>query len=326
MSRPSYIVTGGAGFIGANIVAALNRRGEENILIVDNPDDPVRISYLDYLRYRDLVDPAAFRRRIKERPTAMTARTVFHMGACSSTTELDHAFLADNNTGYTRALCEWCLRRGARFVYASSAATYGDGRGGYADDENRLAELEPLNPYGWSKHRFDLWARTNGVLDRIAGLKYFNVYGPREDHKGDMRSVIHKACGQIRDTGEVRLFRSHRPPWRDGEQARDFLHVDDAVAVTLFFGDRPGIGGLFNCGTGQARTFADLAAAVFAAMGREPRIVFTDMPAALRARYQYHTQAEIAKLRGVGYRQPFLSLEEGVRSYVQDWLIPRLSV
>ncbi len=316
-----YIVTGGAGFIGSHLVEALNRRGHENITIVDRPDDPMRRSYLDDLAFRELMDPDEFRARVRRGVQAAPV-TLFHMGACSSTTELDEAFLEDNNTRTTQELCAWCLRSGSRFVYASSAATYGDGTRGYADDETRLQELAPLNPYGWSKHRFDLWAREQGVLDRIAGLKYFNVYGPREDHKGEMRSVVHKAHRQILDTGEVRLFKSHRPEWGNGEQERDFVYVADAVAATLFFHDRPEVSGLFNCGTGRARTWLDLARAVFAAMDREPNIVFVDMPEVLRERYQYHTQAETAKLRQAGYDRAFTSLEDGVAATVRDGLAP----
>ncbi len=306
-----FIVTGGAGFIGSHLVEALNRRGHDNILIVDPADDPVRRGYLERLRFRELMAPAEFRDRVR-RGAQPVPVTLFHLGACSSTTESDEAFLADNNTATTRELCEWCLRADARFVYASSAATYGDGSRGYADDESRLRELAPLNPYGWSKHRFDLWASEQGLLGRIAGLKYFNVYGPREEHKGDMRSVVHKARRQILETGEVRLFKSYRPEWADGRQERDFIHVDDAVDVTLFFHERPDVSGLFNCGTGRARTWLDLARAVFAAMGREPNIVFADMPEALRERYQYHTRADMAKLRRAGYDKPFASLEAGV--------------
>jgi ADP-L-glycero-D-manno-heptose 6-epimerase len=221
---------------------------------------------------------------------------------------------------YTRELCEWALEVGARFVYASSAATYGDGSLGYSDSDEVTPHLKPLNPYGQSKQMFDVWAMETGVLEKIAGLKYFNVYGPWEDHKGDMRSLVHKAYGQLKREGRITLFKSYRPEYRDGEQERDFVHVSDAVAVTLFFCDHPEVGGLFNCGTGKERNWIDLANAVFAAAGLPPRIEFIDMPEVIRDKYQYHTCADLAKLRAAGYKAPFLSVEEGVRSYVQEYL------
>jgi ADP-L-glycero-D-manno-heptose 6-epimerase len=323
MSRSSFIVTGGAGFIGCNVVAELNRRGHEDILVVDEAGGgEAKQQNLRAVRFRELVDKDAFRRAIRggkqPPPTA-----VFHLGACSSTTELNEDFLKDNNFLYTRELCEWCLANKVRFVYASSAATYGDGAQGYSDDDRVMPSLAPLNPYGRSKQMFDRWAMEQGLLNRIAGLKYFNVYGPHEDHKGDMRSVVNKAYQQILDTGEIRLFKSYNPRYADGEQERDFVYVRDAVDVTLFFHDHPGASGLFNCGTGQARTWLDLARAVFAAMNRPPKIVFVDMPAELRERYQYHTQADPAKLRRAGYARPFTSLEDGVRDYVQNYLAKR---
>lgn len=321
MSRDlSFVVTGGAGFIGSHLVEALNRRGHENILIVDWLDDPIRQAYLGDLAFREVMDPDEFRARVRRGEQAVPA-TVFHLGACSSTTELDEAFLEDNNTRTTQELCTWCLQSGSRFVYASSAATYGDGSQGYKDDETTLETLQPLNPYGWSKHRFDLWAREQGVLNRVAGLKYFNVFGPRENHKGDMRSVVHKAFHQIMETGEVRLFKSYRPEWGDGEQTRDFVYVEDAVAQTLFFHDHPDVSGLFNCGTGNARTWLDLARAVFAAMEREANIVFVDMPEGLRERYQYHTQSEMTKARQAGFTHEFASLEAGVAATLRGWLM-----
>ncbi|HOW97794.1 MAG TPA: ADP-glyceromanno-heptose 6-epimerase [Kiritimatiellia bacterium] len=314
-----FIVTGGAGFIGSNLVAALNARGEDHILVVDELGTDEKWKNLVGLRYEDYMGRDDFRAAIQH--DALTAvDAVFHLGACSSTTEKDAGFLADNNYRYTRELCEWCLHNGARFIYASSAATYGDGESGYSDDDRHTLTLKPLNMYGYSKHMFDLWALRHALLDRIVGLKYFNVFGPREDHKGDMRSVVHKAYHQIRETGEVRLFKSYKPKYRDGEQVRDFIFIQDAVDVTLFFLDHPGVSGLFNCGTGQARTWNDLAKAVFAAMGLEPRITYIDMPPALREKYQYHTQADVLKLRKAGYDKPFTPLEEAAARYVKEWL------
>ena len=246
---------------------------------------------------------------------------VFHLGANSSTTEKNASHLVENNYRFTRELCEWCLHHDIRFIYASSAATYGDGSLGYSDSDDVTPTLRPLNMYGWSKQMFDLWALRHGLFDRIAGLKYFNVYGPREDHKGDMRSVIHKAYHQILETGEVKLFKSYRPEYKDGEQVRDFVFVKDAVAVTLFFDDNRNVNGLFNCGTGKARTWNDLVKAVFAAMGRPPKITYIDMPETLREKYQYRTEADMTKLREAGYEEPFTSLEDGVADYVKNYLM-----
>jgi len=311
-----FIVTGGAGFIGSNIVAALNERGEDNILVVDDLGADDKWRNLLGLEYADYQHKDEFRASIQyDRLAAVDA--VFHMGACSTTTETNADYLVDNNYRYTRDLCEWCMEHDVRFIYASSAATYGDGSLGYSDEDEATPTLRPMNMYGYSKQMFDLWALRNGVLNEIAGLKYFNVYGPREDHKGEMRSVVNKAYKQIAETGEVKLFKSHRPEYGDGEQVRDFIYVKDAVDVTLFFYDHPGISGVFNCGTGGARTWNDLVKAVFAAMGREPKIRYIDMPEDLRDQYQYHTEADVTKLRGVGYDKDFTSLEDGIAEYVK---------
>jgi ADP-L-glycero-D-manno-heptose 6-epimerase len=313
------IVTGGAGFIGRNVVAELNRRGEERILVVDELGADERWKNLRGLKFEDFWLSGKFREAFQS-DTLPAVKAVYHLGACSSTTETDANYLLDNNYQYTRELCAWCLKREVRFVYASSGATYGDGAQGYSDADEKMRTLMPLNMYGMSKHLFDLWALRNGVLGRIAGLKYFNVYGPGEDHKGDMRSVVHKAFGQIREGGVAKLFKSYRPDYKDGAQVRDFVYVKDAVEVTLFCGGNPQASGLFNCGTGQARSWNDLAKAVFAAMGLEPKIEYIDMPVALRGKYQYSTQAEMGKLRAAGYAKAFTSLEDGVRDYVQGYL------
>ncbi len=309
------IVTGGAGFIGSNVIAALNERGIVDILVVDDLGSDEKWRNLVGLDYEDYIDRDDFRFAIRN-DAVRHADAVIHLGACSATTEKNAAYLADNNYRYSRELCEWCIEHDVRFVYASSAATYGDGALGYSDDPELLTQLRPLNMYGYSKHMFDLWALRKGYLDRIAGLKYFNVYGPNEAHKGDMRSVVHKAWGQIRAEGALKLFKSHRPEFRDGEQLRDFVHVRDAVAATLFFLDQRDVSGLFNCGTGVARTWNDLGAAVFAAMGLPPRIEYIDTPEVLRDKYQYRTEADVARLRAAGFADPFLALEDGIADYV----------
>ncbi len=319
MSR-KIVVTGGAGFIGRHTVAELNARGEDNILIVDQLGTGEKWRNLQGLRFDDYLEKDAFRERVRA-DRLDGVRAIVHLGACSATTERDASYLMDNNYRVTRELCEWCLTHGARFVYASSAATYGDGQLGYSDDDFVTPQLQPLNAYGYSKQAFDSWALRKGLFSMIAGLKYFNVYGPYEAHKGDMRSMVHKAYGQIVDTGTVRLFKSYRPDYGDGEQVRDFVFVRDAVDMTLYFVEHPEASGLFNCGTGQARSWNDLARAVFAALGREPQITYIDMPLELRAQYQYHTAAQMEKARAAGYRQAFTSLEEGIRQYVQDHLM-----
>jgi ADP-L-glycero-D-manno-heptose 6-epimerase len=317
-----FIVTGGAGFIGTNLVRALNARGYGDIIVVDWVDCDEKKKNLAALQFSQYLDRSDFREAFLAR-RVQPVKAVFHLGACSSTTETDEDFLRDNNFLYTRQLCEWCLEQGIDFIYASSGATYGDGRLGYSDDDALTPALNPLNLYGKSKQMFDTWALENGHFDRIVGLKYFNVYGPYEDHKGDMRSVVNKAYYQVRETGYIRLFKSYCPDYADGEQVRDFVYVDDAVAVTLFFYDNPRVRGLFNCGTGTARTWNDLARAVFAAMDRPIDIRMIDMPAALRERYQYHTRADTTKLRAAGYQAPFTSLEDGIGDYVRNYLARR---
>ncbi|HEY1108566.1 MAG TPA: ADP-glyceromanno-heptose 6-epimerase, partial [Opitutaceae bacterium] len=250
---------------------------------------------------------------------------VFHLGACSATTEKNASYLADNNYTYTKELAHWALGRDARFVYASSAATYGDGAEGMADKVDNLARLRPLNMYGYSKHLFDVYAQHAGILNHIVGVKYFNVYGPNEDHKADMRSLVNKAYQQILATGKVQLFKSHKPEYKDGEQMRDFLYVKDAVEMTLHFAESPTgarAGGLYNLGSGEANTWVTLTRAIFAALGKEPKIEFIDMPEVLRGKYQYFTQATIEKLRGTGYTRPMTPLAEAVRDYVQGYMVP----
>lgn len=317
------LVTGGAGFIGSALIWALNGLGVDRIVVTDRlgRDEKWRnlvpLRFEDYLEADDLMAPL-------ERGALGRFDLVLHLGACSATTELDATYLAKNNFEYTKTLAHWALGHEVRFVYASSAATYGDGAQGMLDTDDRMAaltRLRPLNAYGYSKHLFDQYAATMGVLPNVVGLKYFNVYGPNEAHKGEMRSLVHKAYGQIEDTGRVKLFKSHRPDFRDGEQRRDFLYVKDAVAMTLHLAMTPSAGGLFNIGSGEAHTWLELTGALFAAMGRAPQVDFIDMPESIRAKYQYHTQAEIGKLRATGYTAPVTPLADAVRDYVQGYLV-----
>jgi ADP-L-glycero-D-manno-heptose 6-epimerase len=318
MSKP-IIVTGAAGFIGRNLVATLNSRGQQELILTDSLGKEEKWRNLRGLRYEDILSPAALMERI-ERGHFTDARAILHMGACSSTTEGDADYLLENNYRYTRRLCEFCLKHNIRFVYASSAATYGDGSQGYCDDDSVTPQLHPLNMYGYSKHMFDLWALKAGILNRIAGLKYFNVFGPYEDHKGDMKSVVAKSYHLIREQGKVRLFKSYNAHYADGEQMRDFVYVRDAVDVTLWFLEKESGSGLFNCGAGKARTWKDLATAVFRAMNRPVEIEFIEMPEGLRAKYQYFTEANMQKLRAAGYTRSFTSLEDAVQDYVSTYL------
>lgn len=322
MAKP-IVVTGASGFIGRNLVFELNARGYDDLLLVDNLGRDDKWGNLVGLNFDDIMEPAEFLTRL-ELGKLSDLDAILHLGACSSTTERDADFLLRNNYHYTRTVCEWSVKHKTRFVYASSAATYGDGSKGYSDDA-ALLTLRPLNMYGYSKHLLDLWAQKHNLFDRVVGLKYFNVYGPYEDHKGDMRSMVNKAYGQIKNTGKVQLFKSYRADYADGEQMRDFIYVKDAVAITLYFLERRDVGGLFNCGTGQARSWKDLVNAVFSALQLAPKIEFIDMPEPLRGKYQYFTQADMSKLRGVGYTMPFTPLEDAVREYVTTYLAKRES-
>jgi len=319
-SGARVLVTGGAGFIGSALVWALNHRGCDDIVVCDRLGTDEKWRNLAPLRFAEFVEADVLLARLK---TGALGKfdLVLHLGACSSTTERDAGFLFRNNFEFTRDLAEWSLAKKIRFVYASSAATYGDGSAGMEDDDTKLDALLPLNMYGYSKHLFDLHARRAGYLKKIVGLKYFNVFGPNEDHKGDMRSLVHKSFSQVKNEGVIRLFKSYRKDFRDGEQKRDFLYVKDAVAMTLHLAVNKKAGGLFNVGSGAARTWIDLANSVFAALDKRPKIEFIEMPEAIRAKYQYFTQADISRLRGAGYAAPVTSLEEAVTDYVRYHLV-----
>ncbi len=320
------LVTGGAGFIGSALVWALNQRGITDVIVTDILGSDEKWRNLTPLKFADYVEATDFRRQLEQNGAHFGKfSSVFHLGACSATTEKNASYLADNNFAYTKELAKWSLTQGSRFVYASSAATYGDGAQGMDDRADDLSGLRPLNMYGYSKHLFDLYAQRAGWHSRIVGVKYFNVFGPNEDHKGDMRSLVNKAYQQILANGRVQLFKSHKAEFKDGEQMRDFLYVKDAVEMTLHFaehaqGERAG--GLFNLGSGEANTWVTLTKAIFAALQREPAIDFIDMPEVLRGKYQYFTQADVGKLRETGYSKPMTPLTESVRDYVQNFLAP----
>jgi ADP-L-glycero-D-manno-heptose 6-epimerase len=323
-SKGDLVVTGGAGLIGSALIWGLNNRNIENIWLVDsqesNDEKNKNLAPLSFSRH---LSPEDFRKLVRENSDELSSiSTIFHLGACSSTTETNEAYLNDNNLGYTRELCEWSLEHGVRFVYASSASTYGDGSLGMDDQDLDLAKFQPLNLYGWSKHKFDLLAKENQWLEQIVGLKYFNVYGPNEEHKGDMRSVVSKAYEQIASTGEMTLFKSYHPDYGDGEQMRDFLYVKDAVLMTIWLAESTRANGLFNLGNGQARTWLDLGHSIFSALGTDSNIRFIEMPEILRDKYQYFTEAKIDKLRHAGYRNELFALEDAVKDYVTQYLVP----
>ncbi|HUA39370.1 MAG TPA: ADP-glyceromanno-heptose 6-epimerase [Candidatus Sulfopaludibacter sp.] len=320
-SAARVLVTGGAGFIGSALVWALNRQGCEHVVVCDRLGTDDKWRNLTPLRFANYVEADELLPRLQSGALGKFD-LILHLGACSSTTERDASFLIRNNFEFTKDLAAWALGQKARFVYASSAATYGDGAAGMDDEDSQLDTLRPLNMYGYSKHLFDLHAKRAGFLGRIVGLKYFNVFGPNEDHKGDMRSVVHKSFGQVRETGVIRLFKSYRQDFRDGEQKRDFLFVKDAVAMTLHLAAHEKAGGLFNIGSGAARTWLDLARAVFAALQREPKIEFIEMPESIRNKYQYFTEANLGRLRAAGYHAAATSLEDAVSDYVRNYLVP----
>src|SRR6516165_4078379 len=320
-SDARVLVTGGAGFIGSALVWALNRRGCENIVVCDILGTDERWRNLTPLRFADYVEAADLQTRLQSGALGKFD-LVLHMGACSATTEKDATYLIKNNYEFTKDLAVWSLANQSRFVYASSAATYGDGAAGMDDDDTKLDTLRPLNMYGYSKHLFDLHAKRGGFLNKICGLKFFNVYGPNEDHKADMRSLVHKSFAQVRDKGVIQLFKSYRKDFKDGEQKRDFLYVKDCVAMTLHLAATSKASGLFNIGSGQARTWIDLSNAVFSALKKKPVIKFIEMPESIREKYQYFTQANLLRLRGAGYAAPVTSLENAVHDYVRNYLLP----
>jgi ADP-L-glycero-D-manno-heptose 6-epimerase len=312
-------VTGGAGFIGSAVIHALNQRGMDDILAVDHLGTSLKWKNLRGLGFADYREKDDFLSQVRS-GALPEIDAIIHMGACSSTTEPDATYLVRNNFQFTKDLALYCADKGIRFIYASSAATYGDGLKGFSDDETRLEELMPLNMYGYSKQLFDLWAKRMGLFSTITGLKFFNVYGPNEYHKADMRSFVHKGFEQIKVSGRLSLFKSYNPKYKDGCQKRDFIYVKDAVSAVLFFLDKEDLSGIFNVGAGNARTWLDLAHAIFASLEMEPAIDFIDMPEILRDKYQYFTQADISKLKKAGFNTEPALLEEGIREYIQDYL------
>lgn len=319
------IVTGGAGFIGSVVVSYLNSKGRDDIIIVDNLGTTEKWKNLVGKRYEEYIHKDRFLEELLE-GSFPKIDAIIHMGACSATTELDADYLYQNNTEYTMILADYCLEENIRFIFASSAATYGDGSKGYSDDHLEIHKYRPLNMYGYSKQLMDEIAIRTGLIDSICGLRFFNVYGPNEYHKNEMTSVIFNSYHQIKESGKVKLFKSYKEEYEDGEQKRDFIYVKDVAKIIWWLLKNPKVNGIYNIGTGTARSWNDLAKAVFSAMQQEPKIEYIEMPNHLQGKYQYFTEAETDKIVEAGWDEGFTSLEDGAKDYVQNYLMKGLKV
>lgn len=316
------IITGAAGFIGSNLLTKLNAENYKDIVLVDDFSKTNKKMNFEGKEFSHKVDREEFPQWLRENHRLV--QFLFHIGARTDTAEFDEAIFNKLNLNYTKELWHLCTEFGLPMVYASSAATYGDGALGYEDRQDIIPKLKPLNPYGESKNEFDKWALQQEEKPFFwAGLKFFNVYGPNEYHKGRMASVVYHAFNQISETGGMKLFRSHRPDFKDGEQLRDFVYVKDVVEVLYFLMKHRKDSGIYNLGTGKARSFLDLTRATFKAMGREENISFIDTPEDIRDKYQYFTEAKMEKIRKIGFDKPFTSLEDGVKDYVQNYLMKK---
>ena len=315
-----YIVTGAAGLIGSGVIWGLNQRGIDKIIAVDNLEDSEKWKNLRALRFAEYEEKEDFREMIQD-DTFKNKKidAIIHLGACSSTTERDAGYLIDNNYKYTQELASFAVSRDIRFIYASSCATYGDGSQGYLDDESQIEQLRPMNMYGYSKQMFDVWAKHTGLLDKITGLKFSNVFGSNEMHKAEMRSVVCRAYEQISEYGKMSLFKSYLPDYADGEQMRDFIYIKDAVDMILFLMDRPDACGLYNIGSGRAETWNALVTAAFEAMDKPVDIEYIEMPEHLRDRYQYYTKNEMGKLQALGYNKEATSLKDAIADYIRNY-------
>lgn len=317
------VVTGGAGFIGSALLWALNERGRSDIIVVDELDHQEKENNIGPLRYEELVGIDEFQEKLRAGEyDSRGIEAILHLGAISATTEKSWERLEQRNVGYSQDIIRWCVDRGARCIYASSGQTYGFGEQGYSDDHQLFDQLKTITLYGKSKLLVDIWARDAGYLDQVAGLRYFNVFGPNENHKEGMRSVVAKQYEVIKAKGFIELFKSDDANYADGEQQRDFVYIKDAVAATLFFLDNPGANGVYNIGTGTASSWNQLARAMFAALQLPPDIRYVDMPPELNGKYQYFTQADITKLRAAGFKQEFMPLAESVEDYIVNYLEP----
>ena len=314
------VVTGAAGFIGSCLISRLNRDGFNDIIAVDLFDNTEKQKNLDQKKVREFVNRNELHTWIEK--NSRFIEFIFHIGARTDTAEFDYSLLKTLNTNYTKSIWQQCITYQIPLVYASSAATYGLGELGYKDDHEVIPHLKPLNPYGESKNEFDKWAiAQNDKPFFWAGLKFFNVYGPNEYHKGRMASVIFHAFNQIMHTGEMKLFRSHNPNYKDGEQLRDFIYVKDVVDVCVFLMHHRKNSGIYNLGTGEARTFFDLVRSTFLALEKKEQISFIDTPEDIRNKYQYFTEARMEKLKSIGYKHTFTPLEKGINEYIKNYLV-----
>ncbi|MDP8264845.1 MAG: ADP-glyceromanno-heptose 6-epimerase [Candidatus Aceula lacicola] len=311
------VVTGAAGFIGSCILARLNEIGRKDVLIVDHLNNELKPKNLKNKKFIDYFDKKDFLAHVESGQLSTDVECIIHMGACSSTILTDEKYYNENNFEYTKTLAQWALKNNVRFIYASSAATYGDGANGYSDDHALIKTYKPLNFYGQSKQNFDEWALDEGVLGKMVGLKFFNVFGPNEYHKGSMRSLVLKAYKKVSEEGKMLLFKSYKKEYAHGEQKRDFIYIKDAVDVVMYFLENSNLSGIYNVGTGHAQTWNKLASALFKAVGKKPHIEYIEMPIELRDQYQYFTQADMSKLYDIGYQKPFREIEESVSDYVK---------
>ena len=315
------ILTGGAGFIGSVLLKRLNENGITDILIVDELDSSEKWKNLLGKQFDDYCHKDDFLEYLEEEIDKDDIDAIIHLGACTSTTERDVDYLMQNNFQFSKSLAEWCFWAEKPFIYASSASTYGDGSNGFSDDNQKIMKYRPLNAYGFSKHIFDLWLIENNYDEECTGFKFFNVFGPNEYHKGEMASLIYKAYHQVLESGELKLFKSYNPDYKDGESLRDFIYVNDCVDVLMWSLHNRNVKGIFNLGTGKARSWNDLASALFVAMGKNEKVKYVDMPENIRNAYQYFTEAEMGKLHKAGYSKPFTELEDAVKDYVQGYLM-----
>ncbi len=317
-----YIVTGGAGLIGSAMVWKLNQMGIKDVIIVDHLGTSDKWKHLTGLSFSEYYEREDFRKLIaNDFFDASTIEGIFHLGACSATTERDATYLIDNNYRYTCEVAEYAVKNNILMMYASSCATYGDGAKGYEDNEDKIEELRPMNMYGYSKQLFDLYAKRKGYLNKLIGCKFSNVYGPGEQHKGDMRSVVIRCFEQITAEGKMRLFKSYKPEYADGEQLRDFLYVKDAVDMVWHLFKTKSCG-IYNIGSGRAESWNSLAKAAFEALNKEINIEYIEMPESLRDRYQYYTCANMEKFRKTGYTKEATSLADSVKDYIVNYLVP----
>jgi len=316
------LITGASGFIGSAVACELNRQGITDLIVCDRFRSNEKWKNLLGMKFTRFIQRAELFDFLTESPQAKDIRAIIHLGACTNTTEEDMDYLLVNNVNFSIFLCQWALTHNVRFIYASSAAVYGDGSQGFSDSDDLTPQLRPLNKYGFSKLMFDVWVLNNKLSDKIAGLRYFNVFGPNEYHKEEMASVIFRSFPQVDSQGKIRLFESHRPEVAHGEQARDFIYIQEAVDITLFMLNNAGVNGIFNAGTGRSHTFNELAKAMFEGLGKKPVIEYFPMPEELRARYQYATRADMARLRRAGYPEKEDLFAESVQRYVKEYLAP----